>query len=82
MCLQYFFSFMSVIFGETDNWVSMSPKKVLSVSWTNETEIAPLQVAANEIFDVLYILGSKVDTMTCKLQNRIRLKKALKIFIL
>lgn len=61
--------FMTVIFGQMDKWVPMSPKRVLSISWTNETVIAPLQGAANETFDFWYILGSKMDMVTCRLSS-------------
>ena len=69
LCLQYCFRFMTVIFGEMDKWVPMSPKRVLSISWTNETVIAPLQGAANETFDFWYILGSKMDMVTCRVSS-------------
>ena len=58
---------MTVIFGEMNKWVPMSPKRVLSISWTNETVTVPLWGAVNETFDFWYILGSKVDMVTCML---------------
>ena len=60
---------MTVIFGEMDKWVPVSPKRVLSISWTNETVTAPLKGATNETFDFWYMLGSKADMVTCTLNS-------------
>ena len=60
---------MTVIFGEMDKWVPVSPKRVLNISWTNETVTAPLKGTANETFDFWYMLGSKADMVTCTLNS-------------
>ena len=60
---------MTVIFGEMDKWVPMSPERVLDIAWTNDTVTAPLQGAANETFDFWYMLGSKIEMVTCSLNS-------------
>ncbi|KAL4218854.1 hypothetical protein ACF0H5_021442 [Mactra antiquata] len=59
--------FMTTIFGELDKWAPMSPQRVVSVSWTNDTVTAPLIGAPKETFNFWYLLGSKLDAVTCQL---------------
>lgn len=61
--------FMTAIIGEMDKWAPVSRQRIQDITWTNDTVSAPLMGAPSESFDFWYILGSKGNAVTCKLDG-------------